>query len=79
MCVRFTARGIVAFVFSWVTGILGVLVIGWYGINPVEGSERPQGTFAEAVNEGSENVSNENSHDGVGVEATNMAQVSRAS
>lgn len=29
---RFTARGIVALVFSSITGILGVLVVAWYGL-----------------------------------------------
>ncbi|GKT57194.1 multicopper oxidase [Colletotrichum tofieldiae] len=32
----FTARGIVALVFSCVTGILGVLVVGWYGLAKTE-------------------------------------------
>ncbi|WQF81562.1 Putative multicopper oxidase, second cupredoxin domain, multicopper oxidase, copper-binding protein [Colletotrichum destructivum] len=32
----FTARGIVALVFSCLTGILGVLVVGWYGLAKVE-------------------------------------------
>lgn len=31
---RFTARGIVALVFSCVTGILGVAVVAWYGMAP---------------------------------------------
>lgn len=29
----FTTRGIVAFVFSWITGILGVCVVAWYGMS----------------------------------------------
>lgn len=29
----FTSRGIVAFVFSWITGILGVCVVAWYGLS----------------------------------------------
>lgn len=29
----FTTRGIIAFVFSWITGILGVLVVAWYGLS----------------------------------------------
>ncbi|EFQ33392.1 multicopper oxidase [Colletotrichum graminicola] len=32
----FTARGIVALVFSCITGILGVLVVGWYGLAKTE-------------------------------------------
>ncbi|KAK2008550.1 multicopper oxidase [Colletotrichum eremochloae] len=32
----FTARGIVALVFSCVTGILGILVVGWYGLAKTE-------------------------------------------
>ncbi|KAK1985209.1 multicopper oxidase [Colletotrichum cereale] len=38
----FTARGIVALVFSCVTGILGVLVVGWYGLAKTENG--PSGT-----------------------------------
>lgn len=32
-CFRFTTRGIIAFVFSWVTGVLGVCVVAWYGMS----------------------------------------------
>lgn len=30
---RFTSRGIVALVFSCVTGLLGVAVVAWYGFS----------------------------------------------
>lgn len=42
MCINmyrdsFTPRGIVALVFSCVTGILGVIVVAWYGLStPME-------------------------------------------
>lgn len=33
----FTPRGIVALVFSCVAGVLGVIIVGWYGMSaPVE-------------------------------------------
>lgn len=35
----FTAKGIVALVFSAISGILGMCVIGWYGRLPISGSE----------------------------------------
>ena len=36
MC-SFTARGIVALVFSIITGIIGVIVVAWYGMSkPVD-------------------------------------------
>lgn len=31
----FTARGIVALVFSCLSAVLGMVVIGWYGLKPV--------------------------------------------
>jgi len=33
----FTARGIVALVFSCLSAFLGLAVIGWYGLRPIEG------------------------------------------
>jgi iron transport multicopper oxidase len=35
---RFTTRGIVALVFSCITGALGVIVVGFYGAKPVAGN-----------------------------------------
>ena len=35
---RFTARGIVALVFSIVSAFLGMAVVGWYGSRPITGS-----------------------------------------
>ena len=32
-CFRFTTRGIIAFVFSCITGVLGVCVVAWYGMS----------------------------------------------
>ncbi|KAK0741869.1 Cupredoxin [Apiosordaria backusii] len=57
----YTSSGIVAFVFSCLTGILGVITIAWYG-------------FAEGVNEGEEKkVRIEGQQDGAGdVELTDM-------
>ncbi|KAL1877539.1 hypothetical protein VTK73DRAFT_8597 [Phialemonium thermophilum] len=37
-CLSFTARGIVALVFSCIAGILGVAVIAWYGMSEDPGS-----------------------------------------
>ncbi|KAK8862201.1 multicopper oxidase [Apiospora arundinis] len=37
----FTARGIVALVFSCVAGILGVAVVAWYGLAPAPGTAGP--------------------------------------
>lgn len=36
---RFTARGIVALIFSCVSGILGVAVVAWYGVAGQVGEE----------------------------------------
>ncbi|KAK2002455.1 multicopper oxidase [Colletotrichum falcatum] len=48
----FTARGIVALVFSCVTGILGVLVVGWYGLAKTEdGYAGPASETAAAVSQ----------------------------
>lgn len=56
----FTPRGIVALVFSCITGILGVIVVAWYGLSTpmeivplevshiVEKSDAPQTTGAVA-------------------------------
>ncbi|WYZ37375.1 hypothetical protein EsH8_II_000881 [Colletotrichum jinshuiense] len=45
----FTARGIVALVFSCVTGILGVLVVGWYGLAKTEDGPSEPGFAAPAA------------------------------
>ncbi|KAK2041654.1 multicopper oxidase [Colletotrichum somersetense] len=45
----FTARGIVALVFSCVTGILGVLVVGWYGLAKTEDGPSRAGYVGPAV------------------------------
>lgn len=39
----FTTRGIIAFVFSTITGILGVLVVAWYGLSS------PSASYAQAI------------------------------
>ncbi|KAK2589804.1 hypothetical protein QQS21_012520 [Conoideocrella luteorostrata] len=42
----FTTRGIVALVFSCITGVLGVLVVAWYGMaQPIEDHPKPAGAF----------------------------------
>ena len=46
---RFTTRGIVAFVFSCITGTLGVLVVAWYGMSQPIKSESAKGPFGEVV------------------------------
>lgn len=46
---RFTTRGIVAFVFSCITGILGVLVVAWYGMSQPVKSGAAKGPFGEAI------------------------------
>ncbi|OLN92142.1 Iron transport multicopper oxidase FET3-like protein 1 [Colletotrichum chlorophyti] len=45
----FTARGIVALVFSCVTGILGVLVVGWYGLAKTDDGPNGAGYTAPAT------------------------------
>lgn len=35
MLVRFTARGIVALVFSCISAFLGIAAIAWYGMAPI--------------------------------------------
>ena len=42
ICSSFTARGIVALVFSCICGILGVIVVAWYGMS-VPTEEAPKG------------------------------------
>jgi hypothetical protein len=47
---RFTARGVVAMVFSSIMGFIGVVVIGWYGLYPVEESgTKPPGVLAHLL------------------------------
>lgn len=57
----FTPRGIVALVFSCVTGVLGVIVVAWYGLSTplelipmevsrvIDHSEAPESTNAAAA------------------------------
>ncbi|KAF9870500.1 multicopper oxidase [Colletotrichum karsti] len=45
----FTARGIVALVFSCITGILGVLVVAWYGLAKTPNGPSEDGFAATAV------------------------------
>jgi hypothetical protein len=42
VAIRFTARGIVALVFSCVAGIVGILVVAWYGMAD-PGEDAPAG------------------------------------
>ncbi|OAR00216.1 hypothetical protein LLEC1_04515 [Akanthomyces lecanii] len=45
----FTKRGIVAFVFSCITGILGVLVVAWYGMSaPAKSAHDPEPLVGQA-------------------------------
>lgn len=48
---RFTARGIVALVFSCISGILGVAVIIWYGLAGSESDPGLRSTAAALVAE----------------------------
>lgn len=48
MVTRFTTKGIVALVFSCISGILGVSVIAWYGFADV-----PEGSFGPVLGPGS--------------------------
>ncbi|KAI9162801.1 Iron transport multicopper oxidase fetC [Paramyrothecium foliicola] len=46
----FTAYGILALVISCISGVTGILVVGWYGMNPVEGQEKaPPSIIADLV------------------------------
>jgi hypothetical protein len=47
---RFTAGGVVAMVVSSIMGFIGVIVIGWYGLYPVEESgSKPPGVLAHLL------------------------------
>jgi hypothetical protein len=47
---RFTAGGAVAMVVSSIMGFIGVIVIGWYGLYPVEESgSKPPGVLAHLL------------------------------
>lgn len=66
--IRFTPRGIVALVFSCICGILGVAVVGWYGMSaPVEENTPEQSVVGNESS--SDSPSNQQYHDEAAITA----------
>lgn len=63
-CSSFTPRGIVALVFSCICGILGVVVVAWYGLS-VPTDEAPKGVRETIASAGIDDVPGEHHGEGI--------------
>ena len=66
---RFTTRGKVALAFSCLSGILGVIVVAWYGLAPEPAAAHPEGGDGQGLTTEATVVAKHGSEDG-SVDAT---------